>query len=163
VLRSQKTLLNITCYYNQYNYILVVTTSYITGRMQYCRSILMHRPMKLFFIGLMHRPTQPKAWTDGKRLHNIFTDLLNIRCLRNSYFSVTLKNMHQLHISRKKVQLHFSVRKVQLVAVALFLNYSCTFLRWLSNKNFSGNWDIGKPIYLYLTLFSSQNQFWLSV
>jgi hypothetical protein len=45
-------------------------------------------------------------------------DLLSSRRLRNSYFSVTLKNMHQLHFSRKKVQLHFSVRNVQLAAVA---------------------------------------------
>jgi hypothetical protein len=42
------------------------------------------------------------------------TDLLSNRC------SVTLKNMHQLHFSRRKVQLHFSNRNVQLVAVALF-------------------------------------------
>jgi hypothetical protein len=50
------------------------------------------------------------------------SDFLSSRCLGNSYFSVTLKNMHQLHFSRKKVQLHFSVRNVQLIAVAPFFN-----------------------------------------
>jgi hypothetical protein len=61
------------------------------------------------------------------------TDLLSNRRLRNSYFSVTLKNMHQLHFSHKKVQLHFSVKKVQLVAVALFFKLRLHF----SEYNFS--------------------------
>jgi hypothetical protein len=59
--------------------------------------------------------------------------------LRNSYFSVTLKNMHHLHFSRKKVQLHFSVKKVQLVAVThifkLQLHFSkVKFLSQLKHK-----------------------------
>jgi hypothetical protein len=73
-----------------------------------------------------------------------YRDLLSNSRLRNSYFSVNLKNMYQLHFSRKKVQLHFFVKKMQLVAVAHFFNFSYTFLRWLRNKNFLGNWDIGK-------------------
>jgi hypothetical protein len=85
-----------------------------------------------------------------KSFHSLLlSDLLSNRRLRNFYFSVTLKNMNHLHFSRKKVQLHVSIRNVQLVAVAPFLNYGCTFLNWLRNKNFSGNWDIGKPFFFF--------------
>jgi hypothetical protein len=55
------------------------------------------------------------------------SDLLSNSRLRNSYFSVNLKNMYQLHFSRKKVQLYFSVRKVQLVAVAHFFKLQLHF------------------------------------
>jgi hypothetical protein len=77
----------------------------------------------------------------------VSSDLLSNRRLRNSYFSVTLKNTHQLHFSRRKVQLHFSVRKVQLVAVALFFKLRLYFSEWLRNNYFSGDWYIGKPLF----------------
>jgi hypothetical protein len=54
--------------------------------------------------------------------------------MRNSYFSVTLRNMHQLHFFCKKVQLHFSVRKVQLVAVVLFLKLGLHFSEMTEKK-----------------------------
>jgi hypothetical protein len=47
---------------------------------------------------------------EGMSVFFFITDLLSNRRLRNSYFSVTLKNMHQLHFSHKKY------------------NCSCTFL-----------------------------------
>ena len=64
------------------------------------------------------------------------TVLLILRRLIFSYVSVTHKNVHelhfsrrnvQLHFSRRNVQLHFSVRKVQLVSVALFFKLQLHF------------------------------------
>jgi hypothetical protein len=72
----------------------------------------------------------------------IVSDLLSNRRLRNSYFLVTLKNTHQLHFSRKKVQ---------LVAVVLFFKLRLHFSKWLRSNNFSGDWHIGKPI-LYISM-----------
>jgi hypothetical protein len=63
----------------------------------------------------------------GFILTKLKTDLLSNRRLRNNNFSVTLKNTHQLHFSRRKVQLHFSNRKLQLVAVALFFKLRLHF------------------------------------
>jgi hypothetical protein len=79
-----------------------------------------------------------------------FTDLLSNRRLRNNNFSITLKNMHQLHFSRRKVQLHFSNRKVQLVAVVFFFKLRLHFSEWLRNNYFSDDWHIDKPIVLFL-------------
>jgi hypothetical protein len=80
----------------------------------------------MYFCG---RVKQSKKWLTTKTLSTLLldTDLLSNRRLRNSYFSVTLKNTHQLYFFRKKVQLHFSVRKVQLVAVALFFKLRLHF------------------------------------
>jgi hypothetical protein len=41
---------------------------------------------------------------------------------------------------------NFSVRKVQLVVVVLFFKLRLHFSEWLWNKNFSGDWHIGKPL-----------------
>jgi hypothetical protein len=96
----------------------------------------------------LFQETSESEYLDYSHINIIFTDLLSNRRLRNCYFSVTLKNTHQLHFSRKKVQLHFSNRKVQLVAVALFFKLRLHFSEWLRNNYFSGDWDIDKPLYL---------------
>jgi hypothetical protein len=90
-------------------------------------------------IYLLHAKTL--AWFE-----KINTDLLSNRRLRNCYFSVILKNTHQLHFFR---------RKVQLVAAALFFKLRLHFSEWLRNNYFSGDWHIDKPKLIYLHAFRS--------